>query len=126
MSSSSGFPPQNEPLAILSALLGGGRYGLKIRLPHALVMTALFRRELSAKEKIRSIVKLTMEHARNLAAFATIYKTVLAALKWATKYDSSNPRIDCGNEGMLQTVGRQIVRIIGEFVAWLSLCKIFI
>mmetsp|Transcript_34957 Transcript_34957/g.104281 ORF Transcript_34957/g.104281 Transcript_34957/m.104281 type:complete len:106 (-) Transcript_34957:794-1111(-) len=76
MSSSSGFPPQNEPLAILSALLGGGRYGLKIRLPHALVMTALFRRELSAKEKIRSIVKLTMEHARNLAAFATIYKNL--------------------------------------------------
>jgi peroxisomal membrane protein 4 len=60
--------------AIVAALVGGARYGVKIRLPHALVMTLLFRRDLTSKEKIQSVVTLAMEHASNLGAFATIYK----------------------------------------------------
>ena len=63
-----------EIQAILDAVVGGARYGFKIRVPHALVMTALFRRDLSSTEKIRSILKLAMEHAGNLAMFAAIYK----------------------------------------------------
>ena len=63
-----------EVQAILEAVVGGARYGFKIRVPHALVMTALFRRDLSSTEKIRSILKLAMEHAGNLAMFAAIYK----------------------------------------------------
>jgi hypothetical protein len=34
----------DELLAICGALVGGARYGLKIRLPHALVMTFIFRK----------------------------------------------------------------------------------
>jgi len=34
----------DELLAVCGALVGGAKYGLKIRLPHALVMTMLFRR----------------------------------------------------------------------------------
>jgi peroxisomal membrane protein 4 len=60
--------------AIVAALAGGARYGFKIRVPHALVMTMLFRRDLPASEKIRSVVRLALEHATKLAAFATIYK----------------------------------------------------
>lgn len=63
-----------EGQAILAAVLGGARYGFKIRVPHALVMTVLFRRDLTSSEKLRSVIKLAMEHAGNLAMFAAIYK----------------------------------------------------
>ncbi|KAL3803413.1 LOW QUALITY PROTEIN: hypothetical protein HJC23_009377, partial [Cyclotella cryptica] len=59
----------------------GGRYGLKIRVPHALVMTFLFGSNLSFRKKLHLIAKLALEHASNLAAFAFSYKLILAALK---------------------------------------------
>ena len=71
------FPTQDlwhELHAILAGLLGGARYGIKIRLPHALVMTWLFRKDLTTRGKLRQILRLTMEHALHLASFATIYK----------------------------------------------------
>lgn len=64
----------SEVKAILAGLLGGGKYGVKIRLPHALVMTLLFRRNLSAQDKLKIILKSTFEHSKNLASFAAIYK----------------------------------------------------
>mmetsp|Transcript_26215 Transcript_26215/g.26644 ORF Transcript_26215/g.26644 Transcript_26215/m.26644 type:complete len:248 (-) Transcript_26215:440-1183(-) len=75
-----------ELSAIVSALIGGAKYGVKIRLPHAVIMTCLFRKDLSSKEKIRTIVKLVFEHASNLAVFAFIYKIVLATLKFSSRY----------------------------------------
>ena len=75
-----------ELSAVVSALVGGATYGVKIRLPHALVMTCLFRKDLSSKEKIRTVLKLVFEHASNLAAFATIYKLILASLKGSSRY----------------------------------------
>ena len=39
--------------------------------PHALVMTLLFKSDLSAPHKLRTILKLAV--ATNLAAFATVY-----------------------------------------------------
>jgi len=71
--------------AVVAALVGGARYGLKIRVPHAVVMTALFKRDLSAKQKLRQIIKVTGEHAANLAAFATVYKCMLSVLKYASR-----------------------------------------
>jgi peroxisomal membrane protein 4 len=64
----------DELRAIIAGLVGGLRYGFKIRLPHAFVMTALFRRDLSSEQKLRTIWNLAREHATNLATFATIYK----------------------------------------------------
>jgi len=75
-----------ELSAVVSALIGGAKYGVKIRLPHAVVMTCLFRKDLSSKEKIRTIVKLVFEHASNLAVFASLYKIVLATLKFSSRY----------------------------------------
>jgi peroxisomal membrane protein 4 len=63
-----------EFAAIWQGLVGGALYGVRIRLPHALVMTVLFKRHLSSKEKLRTILKLAKEHASNLAAFAALYK----------------------------------------------------
>ncbi|KAL9179301.1 hypothetical protein ACHAXT_008591 [Thalassiosira profunda] len=71
----------SEVAAILSGLIGGGRYGLKIRVPHAVVMTFLFGSHLSFKQKIKAVAKLAAEHASNLAAFACLYKLMLATLK---------------------------------------------
>eukprot|EP00536_Pseudo-nitzschia_multiseries_P011008 jgi/Psemu1/204701/e_gw1.355.19.1 len=76
---------REELSAVVSALIGGATYGVKIRLPHALVMTCLFRRDLSSKQKLRTILRLVYEHASNLAAFATIYKVALAALKGSSR-----------------------------------------
>ncbi len=63
----------SEISAILGATLSGAKYGAKIRFPHALVMAFLFRKG-TLEEKIRIIVKSTLEHSRNLASFATVYK----------------------------------------------------
>ena len=43
----------DEIAAIVGALVGGAKYGVKIRTPHALVMTVLFRNDLDAKQKIQ-------------------------------------------------------------------------
>jgi peroxisomal membrane protein 4 len=64
----------DEIQAVVAALVGGARYGVKIRLPHALVMTLLFRRDLTSSQKIRSVLKLALEHASSLGQFATLYK----------------------------------------------------
>jgi hypothetical protein len=52
---------------IVAAALGGFRYGIKIRLPHALIMTLLFRRDQAVSQQIRTILILTRDHAINLA-----------------------------------------------------------
>ncbi|KAG0065065.1 hypothetical protein BGZ89_008629, partial [Linnemannia elongata] len=55
-------PEYHDLLSIVKGFRNGLVYGAKIRFPHALVMTLLFRRS---------------KHAKNLAFFATIYKTLL-------------------------------------------------
>ena len=69
----SSYDIPSEISAIIGATISGAKYGVKIRLPHALVMTFLFRKG-TLEEKIRIIVKSTLEHSRNLASFATVYK----------------------------------------------------
>ena len=71
----------DEVAAILSGLIGGGKYGLKIRVPHAVVMTFLFGNNLSFRNKLKVIAKLAAEHSINLASFACLYKFLLASLK---------------------------------------------
>lgn len=76
----------NELQSILLSLVSGARYGAKIRFPHALVMAALFRGpEQSATNLTRRVARLTWEHAKNLALFATTYKLVLALLKYLSR-----------------------------------------
>eukprot|EP00577_Skeletonema_sp_RCC1716_P022693 CAMPEP_0113410606 /NCGR_PEP_ID=MMETSP0013_2-20120614/21788_1 /TAXON_ID=2843 ORGANISM="Skeletonema costatum, Strain 1716" /NCGR_SAMPLE_ID=MMETSP0013_2 /ASSEMBLY_ACC=CAM_ASM_000158 /LENGTH=236 /DNA_ID=CAMNT_0000296837 /DNA_START=377 /DNA_END=1084 /DNA_ORIENTATION=+ /assembly_acc=CAM_ASM_000158 len=71
----------DEVAAIISGLIGGGRYGLKIRIPHAFVMTFLFGNKLPFRRKLQVIAKLAAEHSINLASFACLYKFLLASLK---------------------------------------------
>ena len=72
--SSSDLDITNEIAAIVGAALSGAKYGVRIRLPHAAVMTFLFRRGLTNRDKLRIVLKATYEHSLNLASFAAAYK----------------------------------------------------
>ncbi|XP_030388859.1 peroxisomal membrane protein 4 isoform X1 [Gopherus evgoodei] len=52
-------------------------YGAKIRAPHALVMTFLFKSG-SLREKLKAIAQATYTHSRNLAYFVFTYKGLMA------------------------------------------------
>ncbi|KAL8712455.1 MAG: hypothetical protein Q9220_003303 [cf. Caloplaca sp. 1 TL-2023] len=73
-------PQYADLLAIVKGARNGFTYGAKIRFPHALVMVFLFRSG-TLREKLKIIFKATFQHARNLATFATIYKTILLLLR---------------------------------------------
>ncbi|OXB58931.1 hypothetical protein ASZ78_012195 [Callipepla squamata] len=64
-------------LAVLKGFRNGAVYGAKIRAPHALVMTFLFRTG-SLREKLKSIAQATYTHSRNLAYFVFTYKGLMA------------------------------------------------
>ena len=55
-------------------------YGVKVRLPHAALMSILFGRG-SCKTRLRFIYLATKQHALNLAKFVSIYKTMLLVQK---------------------------------------------
>jgi peroxisomal membrane protein 4 len=71
----------SEIKAIVESLFAGARYGMKIRFPHALVMTFLFRRDMTTDQKVRTILKLVGEHSSNLAAFAALYKVSIRSMQ---------------------------------------------
>ena len=103
----------DEVRAILSGLVGGARYGVKIRLPHAALMTILFRRDLDTQDKIRTVIKLVWEHSRNLASFVTIYKSLLLTLKLMSRLLRRNP-FDATQPSIWRAIGRRCLDIIGE------------
>jgi len=106
-----------ELTAVVSALIGGAKYGVKIRLPHALVMTFLFRKDLSATKKIRTVLRLVFEHASNLAGFATIYKVMLAVLKASSRSLRQGVGLNAGNyarnnSNAIKSLGRILISLV--------------
>ncbi|KAE8878225.1 hypothetical protein PF005_g26029 [Phytophthora fragariae] len=71
---------QDALLTILRGVRNGSFYGTKVRAPHAMVMIFLFQKG-SVRQKLRSVVRLTFEHSKNLALFVGVYKSVLAVLR---------------------------------------------
>ena len=72
-----------DPSFLVSTLRGlrnGIYYGAKVRFMHSLVMTLLFRHG-SLKSKVRSILTMTYQHAKNLGCFAFLYKATVYILK---------------------------------------------
>ncbi|KAI9205020.1 Tim17/Tim22/Tim23/Pmp24 family-domain-containing protein [Polychytrium aggregatum] len=67
-------------LSIVKGFRNGAVYGAKIRFPHALVMTLLFRKG-SLSEKAKFILRATYQHSRNLAFFVAIYKSLMLVLR---------------------------------------------
>jgi len=69
-------PAFHDYLAILKGARNGFVYGVKIRFPHALVMSILFGRG-DWKQRALVIYRATRQHALNLAKFVALYKTFL-------------------------------------------------
>lgn len=69
-------PKYHDLLSIVKGFRNGAVYGAKVRFPHALVMTYLFK-EGSHREKWRGILKATFRHSKNLSFFVAIYKSLL-------------------------------------------------
>ncbi len=110
--STSTTPAWDEVAAILSGLIGGGRYGLKIRIPHAFVMTFLFGSKLSFRQKLQVIAKLAAEHSINLASFACLYKFLLASLKVFSRLIRRNGGIGDDTCGIIRHFIKSFVAII--------------
>ena len=74
----------DEFWSMVLGLWGGIRYGVKIRFPHALIMTLLFPHPQlpTLQDKMRYIVQQTTAHASRLARFAVVYKILLTILKY--------------------------------------------
>lgn len=70
---------------VLYALRQGANYGAKIRVPHAVLMAALYRRHRSLADNALEVATVGWEHARNLAYFVALYKLAVAVLRagWA-------------------------------------------
>ncbi|KAJ2162317.1 hypothetical protein GGF46_000808 [Coemansia sp. RSA 552] len=69
-------PYYHDALSLVKGFRNGVVYGSKIRFPHALVMTLLFRSG-SPQQKLTAILKATKAHARGLAFFVTTYKSLM-------------------------------------------------
>eukprot|EP00986_Skeletonema_menzelii_P012918 scaffold7298_cov150-Skeletonema_menzelii.AAC.18 len=106
----------DEVAAIISGLIGGGRYGLKIRIPHAFVMTFLFGNKLSFRRKLQVIAKLAAEHSINLASFACVYKFLLASLKVLSRLTRQNNDGGSGDGGDASVHHYGIVRQLAKSV----------
>ncbi|KAL4225781.1 Peroxisomal membrane protein 4 [Mactra antiquata] len=66
-------------LSVIKGLRNGAVYGAKVRFPHALVMTFLFK-DASLREKFKAIFEATFTHSKNLAAFVFLYKSLTGLL----------------------------------------------
>ncbi|RUS29507.1 Tim17/Tim22/Tim23/Pmp24 family-domain-containing protein [Jimgerdemannia flammicorona] len=82
-------PNHREFLSLVKGARNGVVYGAKVRFPHALVMSFLFR-DASLKEHVKFIYKATKQHAKNLGSFVFIYKTLMLLQKKANADKEAN------------------------------------
>lgn len=73
---------QSDALSVAMGFKHGVVYGAKVRAPHALVMTFLFRSG-TLTSKLRAVVKATYTHSKNLGTFVALYKAACAVLRRA-------------------------------------------
>ncbi|GAB5361821.1 hypothetical protein AAMO2058_000745500 [Amorphochlora amoebiformis] len=84
----SASPLISELIKVGRGAVHGYLYGAKVRAPHALVMTVLFKRNLSILKKMQKILKLTATHATNLGIYVGIYKLATLVLKRTTSLNN--------------------------------------
>jgi peroxisomal membrane protein 4 len=68
-------------LVALRALRHGGSYGVRVRLPHALVSGVLYSRDRGLLDVAKRALENSFEHGRNLALFAACYKLLLLLMR---------------------------------------------
>mmetsp|Transcript_28975 Transcript_28975/g.70655 ORF Transcript_28975/g.70655 Transcript_28975/m.70655 type:complete len:189 (-) Transcript_28975:241-807(-) len=84
---------------ILRGALHGVLYGAKVRAPHAFVMTLLFRRDLPLLTQLKTVLKLTLTHAKNLGFYVFVYKSILLFLKHMTSLRIGSRALIAGGIG---------------------------
>jgi peroxisomal membrane protein 4 len=89
-------PSYHDILSIIKGARNGAVYGAKIRFPHALVMTFLFRSALPLRTKARLILTATFQHSKNLCMFVSIYKSTLILLRRLAGKESSSDAFVAG------------------------------
>jgi hypothetical protein len=102
---------------ILSGLIGGALYGIRIRLPHAAVMTFLFRSDLNASQKLSKIFRMSFEHSSKLAVYASLYKLILVSLKFLSRHlqqDDFKDSTSSSKQNVFKSLGRLLLSMIGE------------
>ena len=72
---------EQDLLSILRGFRNGLIYGVKIRFPHALVMTVLFQRHKPINEMASSIFQKTRQHSLNLGRFVCLYKLLVVLIR---------------------------------------------
>jgi peroxisomal membrane protein 4 len=88
-------PNYHTILSIIKGFRNGAVYGAKIRFPHALVMTFLFRGG-SIQEQAKIVLEATYKHSRNLAFFVTIYKSLMALQRFIRGKEASSDSFFAG------------------------------
>ncbi|GAB1609109.1 peroxisomal membrane protein 4-like [Argonauta hians] len=71
-------------LSLIKSFRNGVIYGCKVRFPHSLVMTFLWKTG-PLSEKIRGILEATYTHGKNLALYNVIHKSIMYVLEWFSK-----------------------------------------
>ncbi|KAH3674844.1 hypothetical protein WICMUC_003047 [Wickerhamomyces mucosus] len=69
-----------ELLQVFKSIRNGAHYGAKIRFAHSLVMSLLYKRNISLTKRFISILRITKDHSIILAIYALIYKVSLITL----------------------------------------------
>lgn len=75
------FDWRRELIAIIRGFRNGVVYGFKIRLPHAFVMTMLFRNG-TLHDKLRAIIKATYTHSKNLGLYVLTFKIIRMLMRY--------------------------------------------
>jgi peroxisomal membrane protein 4 len=103
------FPTIYEDIwSVLRGFRNGAVYGVKIRLPHAFVMTLLFSKA-SYSSKATSIIKKTQEHSLNLGKYVALYKLVCVLVRRLL--------VRSNVLSASQAMGSPIVHAMGGFLA---------
>ncbi|KAH7104188.1 peroxisomal membrane protein 4 [Auriculariales sp. MPI-PUGE-AT-0066] len=74
------FPEAHDYLAVLKGVRNGIVYGVKIRFPHAVVMSVLFGRG-DWQSRVQHIFRATKSHASNLGLYVGLYKLLMLIQK---------------------------------------------
>ncbi|ESK98464.1 peroxisomal protein [Moniliophthora roreri MCA 2997] len=97
-------PAFHDYLSILKGARNGFIYGVKVRFPHAVVMSILFGRG-DWQTRLRVIYRATKQHALNLAKFVAIYKAIMLMQKKA-------------NSGKERSLDTFIAGLLGGYVVF--------
>lgn len=82
-------------LAVVRGLRQGIVYGAKVRFPHALVMTMLFRSG-PMSVKVQDVLRATYQHSFNLGRYAALFKLLECGMRHMRQKESGINQLAAG------------------------------